>query len=99
MARFGYCRSRALWDEARHPEATYISILRAILYEMQPVRVTEATEWYDKVRSTIIQSLLPSLYELGSALRQLIPLLCTQQFIKALFFGLAYYGMIRLVHA
>jgi hypothetical protein len=34
----GFRRSRALWDEARRPNAPRIALLHAILYELQPVR-------------------------------------------------------------
>ena len=34
----GFRRSRALWDEARRPNATRTALLRPILYELQPVR-------------------------------------------------------------
>lgn len=34
----GFRRSRALWDEARRPNAPRLALLRAIIYELQPVR-------------------------------------------------------------
>jgi len=34
----GFRRSRALWDEARRPNAPRSAQLRAVLYELQPVR-------------------------------------------------------------
>lgn len=36
----GFRRSRALWDEARRPNAPRLALLRAILYELQPVRLS-----------------------------------------------------------
>jgi hypothetical protein len=99
MTRFGYCRSRALWDEARLPEASFQSRIRAVLYELQPVRVAEAAEWYNNVSFTIVRRVLPTFYELSQAIWQIIPLLYTKQFIKVFILGLSYYGMIRLVHA
>ena len=34
----GYKRSKALWDEARRPGAPRMAFLRAVGYELQPVR-------------------------------------------------------------
>jgi hypothetical protein len=34
----GFKRSRALWDEARRPGAPTMAFVRAICYELQPIR-------------------------------------------------------------
>ena len=34
----GYKRSRALWDEARRPGASKMAYMRAVCYELQPIR-------------------------------------------------------------
>eukprot|EP00545_Synedropsis_sp_CCMP1620_P001112 CAMPEP_0119006472 /NCGR_PEP_ID=MMETSP1176-20130426/2310_1 /TAXON_ID=265551 /ORGANISM="Synedropsis recta cf, Strain CCMP1620" /LENGTH=295 /DNA_ID=CAMNT_0006958385 /DNA_START=69 /DNA_END=956 /DNA_ORIENTATION=- len=43
----GYRRSRALWDEANRPDAPKMALLRAILYELQPIhfRKINTTQW------------------------------------------------------
>lgn len=44
IAMPGYRRSRALWDEAGRPEASKMALLRAILYELQPIRFS-SMDW------------------------------------------------------
>jgi hypothetical protein len=36
--------SRALWDEARRPDAPRLSLAKAILYELQPIRI-QRVDW------------------------------------------------------
>lgn len=43
----GYRRSRALWDEARRPDAPRMAFVRAVLYELQPIRFStiDTAQW------------------------------------------------------
>jgi hypothetical protein len=43
----GYRRSRALWDEARRPNAPRMAFVRALLYELQPIRLSsiDTAQW------------------------------------------------------
>ena len=43
----GYKRSKALWDEARRPGAPRMAFIRAVGYELQPVRFSSfnTMEW------------------------------------------------------
>lgn len=43
----GYRRSRALWDEARRPDASKMAAVRAVLYELQPIRFSsiDTAQW------------------------------------------------------
>ena len=43
----GYRRSRALWDEARRPDASKMAAIRAVLYELQPIRFSsiDTAQW------------------------------------------------------
>jgi hypothetical protein len=43
MPPAGYKRSRALWDETRRPDASSGAMVRAILYELQPIRFSKIT--------------------------------------------------------
>ena len=48
-------RSRALWDDARRTDASYSALIRAILYELQPVRFStlQVTPWLVQVRQCL----------------------------------------------
>ena len=48
-----YRRSRALWDEARRPDAPYMAVIRAILYELQPIRFSTAVDLAGRWRARI----------------------------------------------
>lgn len=59
MPPAGYKRSRALWDETRRPEATPLAYVRAIMYELQPIRLSKTNQrqfvlFLRKVASTLI---------------------------------------------
>lgn len=51
----GYRRSRALWDETRRPNAPKMALVRAILYELQPIhfRRIDTTQWRARWHSLI----------------------------------------------
>mmetsp|Transcript_22836 Transcript_22836/g.34276 ORF Transcript_22836/g.34276 Transcript_22836/m.34276 type:complete len:126 (-) Transcript_22836:42-419(-) len=41
MVHRGNCYSRKLWDEARKPNAPNSALIRAVLYELQPVSLSK----------------------------------------------------------
>ena len=44
MPPAGYKRSRALWDETRRPDASTSTWIRAVVYELQPIRFSRANQ-------------------------------------------------------
>ena len=69
-------RSRSLWDEARKPNASTSATVRAILYELQPIRFStvDMKPWLLKARQSMkfIQSSIPLLVRsLISVIRKL----------------------------
>jgi hypothetical protein len=98
----GFRRSRALWDEARRPNAPRIALLHAILYELQPVRFSAIdvsgiftslqTAWSTSV--SIVTETIPSLAH-GSVqvLRNM-----NRRHWMAVGAVILYYNVVRWVH-
>ena len=98
----GFRRSRALWDEARRPNAPRLALLHAILYELQPVRFSAIdvsgiatslqTVWSTFV--SIVTETVPSLTR-GSVhvLRNM-----NQRHWMAVGAVILYYNVVRWVH-
>jgi len=42
---FGQFKSRLIWDQTRRPHATYVTWIRAILYELQPFRISTLNQY------------------------------------------------------
>ena len=51
---FGQFKSKYIWDQTREPHSTFLTLLRAILYELQPFRLSSVLEYPWKSKSRIL---------------------------------------------
>lgn len=95
-------RSRALWDEARRPDAPRMALLQAILYELQPVRFSTIDLLYPTRTLggiwsgfvSFISVALPSIMrETHRLVRNSLP-----RHWMAVLAAVAYYYLVRYVH-
>jgi hypothetical protein len=99
----GYRRSRVLWDEARRPGAPMICVIRAILYELQPVRLSSIDTLLWRVRgqllingiSKFVTQTVPWTIRTGITFLQS---LSTKTWTLILA-GLLYYAALRVIHS
>jgi hypothetical protein len=102
-------RARSLWDDTRKPDATKITFLRAILYELQPIRFSTIQTKF-QFNSTSIQKTFQTTIKpkLGHFIQITLPLIVQtcwhfiktrsmKEWIYISIFGL-YWKMITYVH-
>lgn len=101
MPPTGYKRSRALWDETRHSEATWRDWLRAVAYELQPVRFSRSSqEQYRQSVLYTIQTLAHVIRSVPGIIRAFIAFLQsrTRQHWLIVAGVIVYYLIVRAVH-
>jgi len=103
MARRGYRRSYALWEETRRPtntkQQTLVAYMNAICYELQPFRFA-SVEWsqsYYRFKNAIRRFLMETLPWLCRSVFRVIRNLTSKQW---LWIGgiLLYYVAVRIIH-
>lgn len=77
MPPAGFKRSRALWDDARRPRENRMdqwrSLLRAILYELQPIRFSQCNISVSTITSVFSKHFVPFLRRVISFLSMRLP--------------------------
>lgn len=97
----GYKRSRALWDETRRPDSTSVDLLRAILYEIQPIRFSKTQNLHLLQRlKNALATLLVVIRSIPRALVVVFTFLRSLQFRHWVFLGgiVLYYYFVRWMH-
>ena len=101
----GFKRSRALWDDTRRPHPNKLeqlrSVLRAVLYELQPIRFSEVdTEGALSVLHSIGQAVLYFLKNVPHWLRMAYEFLYERTMYQWSIVGgvVAYLYVVRFVH-
>jgi hypothetical protein len=112
MPPIGFQRSRALWEQARDNgsgEQGLISLFRAILYELQPVRYSEWSRWAHQITAVTgpcVQWCRRVLHPVAlsvrasSLVRNVVRFLCKLSLRQWRMFALAlaYYLLVRWLH-
>jgi Uncharacterized conserved domain (SAYSvFN) len=113
MPPIGFQRSRALWEQARENgsgKQGLISLFRAILYELQPVRYSEWSRWTDQITAVtgrFVQWCRRVLHpvaltvEASSLVRTVVHFLSNLSLRqwRMVALALAYYLLVRWLHA
>ncbi len=101
MPPAGYKRSRALWDETRRPDSSSRDLIRAILYEIQPLRFSKTNQrQMTQQLSNVFSTLLVAIRSFPGMVAVVLKFLRVLKFRHWLLVGgiVLYYYFVRLMH-